>query len=72
MKTLYPLIFIILAGCATNMPTAYHDYVEITAGPHKGERGQLISDCPGFENYKVRLTSGLSVCVRSYNMVKVF
>jgi hypothetical protein len=71
MNKLVLLIFISLTGCATNGPTAYNDHVEITKGPYKGERGQLIGDCSGFEYYKVRLNSGKLICERSWNMTKI-
>jgi len=71
MNKLVLLIFVSLTGCATNAPTAYNDYVEINKGIYKGQRGQLIGDCSGFEMYKVRLNSGKRICERSWNMTKV-
>jgi uncharacterized protein YgiM (DUF1202 family) len=59
-----------LSACATNMPTDYGNYVEITSGPYKGERGQLVGDCSGFEYYRVRLNNGRHVCERSWNMTR--
>lgn len=60
-----------LMGCA-NMPTAYGQIIEVTGGLYKGERGRLIGDCSGFENYKVDLyTKHGIICVRSWNMQKL-
>jgi hypothetical protein len=61
-----------LMGCATNMPTAYGQYVEITDGLYKGERGRLIGDCSGFELYKVNLNKGPNVCIRSWNLERLY
>jgi hypothetical protein len=62
------LIIVALTGCATSMPTEYGQFIEITSGPYKGERGRLVSDCSGFELYKVELFDDRKVCVRSWNM----
>jgi hypothetical protein len=59
-----------LTGCATTMPTAYGQYVEITKGVYKGKRGRLIGDCSGFELYKVDI--GYNVCIRSWNLERLY
>ena len=65
-------VFIIfIFGCA-NMPTGYNQLVDITSGIYKGERGRLIGDCSGFELYKIRLYSNRNVCIRSWNLERVY
>ena len=69
--TVWILIVLFLTSCATNMPNEYNRPVEITKGPYKGQTGILIGDCPGFENYLVKLVSDKFICIKPWNMKKV-
>ena len=64
------MLMVYLSGCATNTPNAYYQQVVITAGMHAGERGILDGDCDGFEVYRIKLYTGVSTCVRVWNMEK--
>lgn len=60
-------------SCATNMPTGYNQIVRIKTGPYKDLTGVLIGDCSGIENYQVKIYSARAlVCVRSWNMERIF
>ena len=67
----YIVLFSLLLISCSNAPTRYHQLVVITGGDYKGKRGELISDCPGIENYKVIIDDDFikeTVCIRIWNM----
>lgn len=65
----YIIFLFFLTGCAS-LPSSYYQYVKIVNGPYSGRYGQIVGDCSGFENYKVKL-SNKHVCVRIWNLEKV-
>jgi hypothetical protein len=67
---LLSILTIILVGCS-GVGIKYYDLVQIIDGPYRGKTGNLIGDCDGIENYKVRIDNHHIVCVRSWNMEKI-
>lgn len=68
----YLLLCLFLSGCA-NMPYRYGETVIVIGGEYKGQKGRLIKDCDGFENYKVELfNNNRRVCVRIWNLERIY
>jgi hypothetical protein len=64
------LLLMVVAGCATfRTPSWYGQHVLILNGQYKDEIGQLVEDCSGFEEYKVKLfKTNINTCIRIWNM----
>lgn len=54
-------------GCAT-APNGYGQLVHIIGGQYKGQRGRLIGDCSGFENYMVLTFNNKKICARVWHL----
>ena len=63
------VVIVVLAslGCA-GLPTYYGQAIVVTRGEYINQRGKLLGDCSGFENYKVKLTYYNTVCIHSWDM----
>lgn len=61
------LVLLFITSCI-NAPTHYFEQVRILSGPHVGQVGILIGDCPGIEHYKVKVLAGDLICVNIFNM----
>jgi len=63
----YLCLILILSGC-TLTPNRYGQLVLVIGGQYKGQRGKLIKDCNGIENYLVELRDNKRVCIRVWNL----